>query len=354
MTIINGIEIDIGKLKIDETRLALLNNYPIDDTLHVIAVISNPCNYARRYILAREFIQRMNMESNIILYVVELTYNNQPYYITDPKCPRHLRLNAEVPLWHKENMINVGVSKLLPPNWKAFAWIDMDVEFENPTWALDTLKILNGSRDIVQIFSHCVDMNLKGDAMSIFPSFGFQYAKGSTFGGTGINMWHPGFAWAITRKAYERMGGLYDQSILGAGDNNMCFSFLGNGLETLNEFTTDDYKQSLSDFEKRACNLRLGYTPGVIRHYFHGSKKNRQYNERWKILVLHKYSPFKHLKRDTNGMLVPTSECPRELLADIMKYFEERNEDEGIAKKVLVSPQLIPKVSIVDTNVYTG
>lgn len=332
MTIINGIEIDIGKLKMDETRLALINNYPIDDTLHIIAVLSNPCNYARRYILAREFIQRMNVEDNIKLYVVELTYGNQPYYVTDANNKRHLRLNADVPLWHKENMINIGVSKLLPPSWKAFAWIDMDVEFESPTWALDTLKVLNGSSDIVQVFSHCIDMNLKGDAMSIFPSFGFQYAKGSTFGGNGINMWHPGFAWAMTRKAYERLGGLYDKSILGAGDNNMSFSIIGNGLKTLNEETTNDYKQSISDFEQKAATLRLGYIPGIIRHHFHGSKKNRQYNERWKILVLHKYSPMLHIKKNAHGILVPTKECPPELLADILKYFGERNEDEGIPK----------------------
>jgi hypothetical protein len=332
MTIINGIEIDIGRLKVDETRLALINNYPIDNILHVIAVISNPCNYARRYILAREFIQRMSIEDNVALYVVELTYGAQSYYITDTKNKRHLRLNADVPLWHKENMINIGVSKLLPPSWKAFAWIDMDVEFENPTWALDTLKLLNGSRDIVQVFSHCIDMNLRGDAMSIFPSFGFQYAKGSTFGGTGINMWHPGFAWAMTQKAYERIGGLYDVSILGAGDNNMCFAIIGNGLKTLNNATSDDYKQSISDFEQKAATLRLGYTPGLIRHYFHGSKKNRQYNERWKILVNHSYSPLLHVKKNADGILVPTSSCPQELLADIMKYFAERNEDEGIPK----------------------
>lgn len=45
-------------------------------------------------------------------------------------------------------MINLGVRYLLPEKWKAFAWIDADIEFENSTWAVDTLKILNGSRDI--------------------------------------------------------------------------------------------------------------------------------------------------------------------------------------------------------------
>jgi hypothetical protein len=329
MTIINGIEIDIGKLKVDETRLALLNNYPIEDKLHVIAVVSNPCSYARRYILAREFIARMQTEESIHLYVVELAYDNQEFYVAEKKNKRHLQLRADTPLWHKETMINVGVSKLLPANWRAFAWIDMDLEFESTTWATDALKVLNGSKDVIQLFSHCIDMDKRQNAMSIFPSFGFQYAKGSSFGGTGINMWHPGFAWAMTRKAYEKLGGLYDKSILGAGDNNMAFSFIGNGLSTLNESTTDDYKESIRIFETRASQLRLGYIPGLIRHHFHGFKKNRQYNERWKILVKHAYSPILHVMKNKDGLIVPTKECPPELLADILNYFSERNEDEG-------------------------
>lgn len=327
MTIINGIEIDIGKVSFDEIRLAIMNNYPIEDKLHVICVISNPCQYARRYILAREFIKRMEMEENVILYVVELAYGLDGFYVTDPKCKRHLQVRATTPLWHKENMINMGV-KLLPSKWRAFAWIDADVEFENSSWALDTLKVLNGSRDIVQLFSHCVDMDKRENALSIFPSFGFQFSKGSFFGGTGVNMWHPGYAWACTRKAYEKMGGLYESSILGSGDHNMALSYIGHGLKSLNEATTQDYKNSVQAFEDKVKHLRLGYVPGVIRHFFHGSKKNRQYSERWKILVDREFQPLLHIMKRADGLLVPTKECPQGLLDDILKYFSERNEDE--------------------------
>lgn len=328
MTIINGIEIDIAPPSQDTTRVAILNNYKIEDKLHVIAVISNPCQYARRYILAREFIKRMEQEESVILYVVELAYWDQKYYITEKGNKRHLQLRGSTPLWHKENMINLGVKKLLPSTWRAFAWIDADIEFESTTWASDALKVLNGSKDIIQLFSHAVDMDQKKDAMSIFPSFGFQYSKGSTYGKTGINMWHPGFAWACTRKAYEKMGGLYDKSILGAGDHNMALSFIENGLKSLNEHTTQDYKDSVVEFEKRAQTLRLGYVPGVIRHYFHGSKKNRKYSERWKILVDTQYSPTFHVIYDRHGLLQPSSACPKKLLIDVMNYFSERNEDE--------------------------
>jgi hypothetical protein len=328
MTIINGIEIDILPPAEDTTRVAILNNYPIENKLHVIAVISNPCQYARRYILAREFIKRMERETSVILYVVELAYYDQGYYVTEKGNKRHLQLRGNIPLWHKENMINLGVKKLLPEGWKAFAWIDADLEFESTTWASDALKVLNGSKDIIQLFSHAVDMDASKNAMSIFPSFGFQYSKGSKYGLPGVNMWHPGFAWACTRRAYEKMGGLYERSILGAGDHNMSFSIIGNGVKSVNVATTQDYKDSLLEFEKGASNLRLGYVPGVIRHYFHGTKRNRKYGERWRILIDNEYSPNLHIMHNKDGLLVPTPECPKMLLDQIFKYFSERNEDE--------------------------
>lgn len=328
MTIINGIEIDIVYKPMDDIRQAIMNNDPIDDTLHVIAVTSNPCQFARRYILAREFLSRMEQEVNVKVYVVELAYGDQQFYVTDKKNPRHLQVRGSVPLWHKENMINMGV-KLLPSNWKAMAWIDADVEFENVNWAMDTLKVLNGCRDVVQLFSHAVDMNKRMEAMSIFPSFGFQYAKKSRYGGTGINMWHPGYAWACTKKAYDRMGGLYEYSILGSGDHNMSFSFIGQPDKSLNEDTTNAYKESLRLFQKRAAQLRLGYVPGIIRHHFHGSKKNRKYHERWQILVENAYNPFIHITKNRDGLLVPTELCPQKMLDKILAYFAERNEDEG-------------------------
>jgi hypothetical protein len=155
MTLINGIEIDNIRYNENDIKKAILNNLPIEDKLHVIMVISNPCNFAIRYILAKEFIRRMKDEENIILYIVELAYGNQKYYITSSTNKQHLQLRSnQLPIWHKENMINIGVKKLLPDTWKAFAWIDADIEFDSSSWALDTLKILNGSKDIVQLFSN--------------------------------------------------------------------------------------------------------------------------------------------------------------------------------------------------------
>ena len=329
MTVINGIEIDNVTYDENVIKSAIENNEPIEEKLHVIVVVSNPCLFATRYILMKEFINRIEIEEkNVNLYIVELAYKNQKFIITDKNNKRHLQLRTECPLWHKENMINLGVKYLLPDNYKAFAWIDGDIEFENNTWALDTLKILNGTKDIVQLFSHCVDMNKNKLTMRVFNSAGYQYTKQKQYCGTGENYWHPGYAWAISRKAYEKIGGLYELGILGSGDNIMLHCLLKNGINSVKKNYNEDYVKSVVEYEKKMKNMRFGYVPGVIRHHYHGSKKNRFYHERWEILIKHQFSPYTDIKYDDIGIIVPTDNFSEEFKEDIVNYFKSRNEDE--------------------------
>jgi hypothetical protein len=328
MTVINGIEIDDINFKINELKLALNNNSPIEKKLNVIVVISNPCLYARRYQLFNQFINRMNEDDNVELYVVEMAYKQQKFIVTQSSNSKHLQIRSETPLWHKENMINLAVKKLLPKNYKAFAWIDADIEFESNTWSLDTLKILNGYKDVVQIFSHAVDMDKDETTLNFFNSFGYSYAKNKQYTSKGLDYWHPGFAWAITRKAYEKIGKLYDVGVLGSGDNIMAFALINKSKHYVNAKYSDDYNNSMLEFQEKAKALRLGYVPGVIRHYYHGKKKNRNYVERTTILAKHQYSPIKDITYDKVGIIIPTEDFSNEFKEDIMSYFRERKEDE--------------------------
>jgi len=309
----------------NKVRSSIVHNDPVDSVLHVIMVVSNPSNFKRRYQLAREFMKRMNQEQSVQLYVVELCFPSQEFVLTDSNDPYHLQLRTDTPLWHKENLINCGV-KLLPSSWKAMAWIDADIEFESTTWATDCLRILNGYADIVQLFSHAVDMDKHENAMNIVTSAGYQYEK-RIVKKTGIHYWHPGYAWACTRRAYEKMGGLYENAILGSGDYIMLSSLLGEVEQSIHVNNHDQYKKDVSAFQSRVTQLRFSYVPGMIRHYYHGAKVNRRYRERWQILVDHCYRPDDHVEKNKDGILVPTSQCPPKLLEDIMTYFNERNED---------------------------
>jgi hypothetical protein len=329
MTVIDCIKIDDIDFKINDIKYAIKNNEEIEEKLNVIIVISNPCLYKRRYILLKEFVNRIeSYETKIELFIVEMIYNNQQFIVTNKNNKNHLQIKSETPIWHKENMINLGVKKLLPENWKAFAWIDSDIEFENNNWASDTLKILNGCKDVVQLFSHCVDMDNNQLSLNHFSSFGYNFSKGHKYITKGLNYWHPGYAWAITRKAYDTIGGIYDKGVLGSGDSVMALSFINSVDKITNNNYSDDYNNSMLLFQNKAKFLRLGYTPGVIRHYYHGTKLNRKYTERWKILMKHNYSPIIHLKYDENGILVPTDKFTENFKNDILNYFKERKEDD--------------------------
>ena len=329
MTIINNIEIDNIEYKVNSTKMAIANNDPLEEKLNVIIVISNPCLYAKRYILLKEFVKRIEEEEeHVNLFVVELVYVDQKFIITNKNNKNHLQLKTDVPLWHKENMINLGVKYLLPKEYKAFAWIDADIEFDNCSWALDTLKILNGYKDIVQLFSHCVDMDEKKNNLNIFNSFGFCFEKQKEYTTKGTDYWHPGYAWAITRKAYEKINGLYDKGILGSGDSIIAMSLINKCNSIINSNYHIDYNNSMLEYQKKASKLRLGYTPGVIRHYYHGSKANRKYTERWKILMNYKFSPYSHITYDSSGIIIPTNYFSQEFKDEIYNYFKERKEDE--------------------------
>lgn len=308
------------------------------NTLHVVSVISNPANFQRRYELMREFINRMEHYNGLStsnkktkcgfeFYVVELVYGDQNFIVTDKKKRNHLQLKTLHPLWHKENMINLAVKNLLPDNWKYMAWIDADIEFDSHHWYKDTVKLLKNKYDIVQLFSVALDLSDTGTTNNMWQSYGYKYIEGfPNENKKGVNYWHPGYAWAITRRLYKRMGGLIDFDIIGSGDFRMASLF--NNKLCYYSGATDEYKTCVNNFANNVNNVLLGYVPGIIRHYYHGDKKNRKYVERNDILKKYKYNPTIFITYDDNGIVIPTDKFPKEMLEDIVSYFCQRNEDD--------------------------
>jgi hypothetical protein len=330
--------IDISELKLnfniknqnnrDLIFSALKSNVMSNEKLNVITTISNIQQFKRRYELMKEFIERIKLFDNIELYVVELAYGNQQFHITSNTNPNHLQLRTQYALWHKENMINIGIKKLFPSDWKYVAWIDGDIEFENLNWVSDTLKLLQ-KFDIIQLFTTCFDLDEYEIPMSVFQSFGYKYCNGEKFShNKGINYWHPGYAWACTRNFYDNIGSLYDKGILGSGDYILTQGILNNiacGDKSLIKFH-DDIKKYVDKIS--SLNVMVGYTPGNIRHFFHGSKKNRKYVERNQILIKYQYDPVTFINYNEHGIIVPTDIMPSEFISDVLDYFKQRNDDE--------------------------
>ena len=104
MTVINNIDINninnINNYKKNDIKNAIQNNNPIEDKLNVILVISNPCLYAKRYILFKEFVKRIEEEEeNVELFVVEMIYDDQIFIITNENNKNHLYLFGTKKTW---------------------------------------------------------------------------------------------------------------------------------------------------------------------------------------------------------------------------------------------------------------
>lgn len=311
-----------------DVRDSIKSNKPLEGPLHVVACVSNAVGFRRRFELARAFfedVERLEAAGRpIALYVVELAYAGQDFHVTSEGNPRHLRLRSErSPIWHKESLINCAVRALLPRDWRAMAWIDADITFESPSWAEDALRLLNGRFDVLQLFSHAKDLGPDGAPMNVFSGFGHELLRGRHRAG------HPGFAWACTREAYDRVGGLYDFGVIGGGDAVIARSILGQAPEALlPPGVHADCVESLRAWQRGAKGLRLGYVPGVIQHHYHGDKRRRSYSNRHLIIVKHGFSSLLHLeRREGDGLLEPSAACPPGLLADVAAYFSSRDED---------------------------
>jgi hypothetical protein len=193
-------------------------------------------------------------------------------------------------MWYKEHLINRAIQKL-PKNWKYVAWIDADLTFLNRNWVEDTKAELDKC-DVVQIWQKCVNLGEKGDIAKLDSSFAYMNTLGQPWMKTHkYGFWHPGYAWACTRDAYTRMGGLVDFAILGSADHHMALALIGKVDNSRPNNISDAYKQKLLDYQERVTGMKLGYVEGTIVHHYHGDLQNRRYVERWDILTKHNYDP---------------------------------------------------------------
>ena len=295
----------------------------VKSKLYVVAVISNPARFQTRYKLFNEFCERMRKEDNVVLVTLELQQGLRPF-ITDAVIK--LRTNYEI--WYKENLINIAVQHL-PSHWKYMAWIDADVEFQNKNWVSDTIDQLQTYK-IVQLFSHAIDLGIKKETLHVHTGFAYQYVNGETWKEARYgNFWHPGYAWAITKEAYNDIGGLMEFPILGSADNHMSLSFIGMVSKSLNSQLHENYKMLANIFQDRCerhIKRNIGFVHGTILHHFHGNKVDRKYQDRWKILIENKFDPLRDLKKDFNN-LWQLEDTKIKLRDDIIMYFRQRNED---------------------------
>ena len=138
------------------------------DRLHVVTALFNPLRYRVRYRNYRAFEKHV-ADAGAILTTVECAFGGRPFEITDPLNPRHVQVRTSDELWLKENLLNIGISRL-PTDARYIAVLDADMAFHRPDWAQETLQMLQ-HHPMVQLYSEITYLGPDHEPINRMESF---------------------------------------------------------------------------------------------------------------------------------------------------------------------------------------
>jgi hypothetical protein len=299
-------------------------------TLHVACAYSNPCRWQTRRRLFDDFRRHMAASANVVLHVGEIAYGDRPFEVTSADHPLDLQFRTDHVLWHKENLLNLIVQRF-PPGWRYGAIIDGDFHFTRHDWALETIHLLQ-LYDWVQLFRSYSDLAHDHQPLNTQYSFAHNWLACRNQGPRqSYYAWlgSPGGAWAFRQDAFNLVGSLLDVCILGSGDYHMATGLIGERTRNRDTMGTPaGYRDAIQAWQVRAAPFkhRIGVLDCHAIHHFHGSKKRRGYDRRWRLLADHRFDPVRDLHRDHQGLWQMT-EHKWGLRRAILDYFLSRDED---------------------------
>ena len=305
---------------------------PVNVPLYVISPITNSARYRSRYHLYREF-EKYISDAGAILITIEAAHGDRSFEVTSASNPNHIQVRTSHELWHKENLINIAVSRL-PSDWKYVAWVDADVQFARKDIVAETIHQLQ-HYSVVQMFSHALDLGPQNQPLNTFDGFVSQWFKNNFEASSkmeGYGGWHPGYAWAMRRDAWDHLGGLLDFAVIGSADRYMACGLIGAMKYCLGEKVEEFcpvYTEWAYEWQNRAetyIKRNIGFVDGLLLHYFHGSKNKRGYFNRTKILWENEFNPAKDIKKDWQGLWQLTDQKFK-LRNQLRAYFASRDED---------------------------
>lgn len=313
----------------------------VNETLYVLTPVFNPQRFRSRWKLYQEFERYVLSYGEAHLVTIECTFGERASVLVEDKGEKHTVIHVVTTdeIWLKENLINLAAQHL-PKDWNYMAWIDSDIRFARPDWVGETIQKLQ-HYNFIQMFSTALDLSPNFEIIKMHKGFMYCYKENvpnlnknsaPAYGGDTNQgaYWHPGYAWACRRTAFNEVGTLIDWAVLGGGDMFMAYALVGqlkgkmmptslglNGIRYLEE-----WQNRCETHIKR----NVGYMDGLILHYWHGKKIDRKYKDRGQILIDAQFDPELDLKKDYQGLWTLTQRN-FELRDGIRDYFKQRNED---------------------------
>lgn len=300
----------------------------------------NPTRNKRRLELHLDFVKRLSIYSGLQIITVECAFQNHAFELFPQKHSKEtiIQIKADNILWLKENLINIAIKKLFNnkkfvENCKYVVWSDDDIEFVDETWMNKFRNSLEKYK-IVQMFKEALFLDINEKILQKHTSFGYYYSE-KRLKLNDDEYPHPGYIWGTKTSNLMKIGQLFDYGVLGNGDIHMAYALIGEYLKSFpNKITlNENYRNCLKKWQDKALQIfekNVGYTDIVIKHHWHGSKKNRQHLYRWLLLSKFNYDPLELIvKSDGHYEINELKNKNSEFIKKVKEYFIDRREDDN-------------------------
>jgi len=298
------------------------------DELWIVTCYFNSNNFRTRRENYDRFVKPIRA-AGLKLLTVECAFGDADFVL--PAGADTVRVRSRDVMWQKERLINLAVASL-PASARKIAWLDCDVLFSNPNWAVETAALLD-EVSIVQTFKTAIRLPRSHTSYrglgEVWNGFAWVSEVVSEFEKHYGQHGHTGFGWAASRDLLDRHG-LYDACISGSGDHFIAHAMRGDLAMECEECPTSP---SLREhFRKWAQSFHadmsghIRATSGTVLHLWHGETKDRQYGQRHEELIRLNFNPAADLRLNSDGLWEWAGEKPR-LRLWMNEYFGSRKED---------------------------
>jgi hypothetical protein len=245
-----------------------MGNKPTKDMAICIAIF-NPVKTKR---IIMNYFYMVSKLVNYPVYTIELVFGNDK-----PEIPGSIVVRSNSVMFHKERLFRV-LEKKIPRKYTKLAFLDADILFDDSLWYQKASEYLN-EYDIVQPFSKCHWLDLTYRTKELTRETAVLM-KEHIFSFT----YHPGFAWCMKRSWYKKHG-FFDYAVSGSGDTLSVAAWMNKKFPLNFKSLPNALKDQYTRFQNMSPPS-MTYLDGEVSHLYHGSRKNRQYSDRHKLLEL--------------------------------------------------------------------
>lgn len=294
----------------------------IKPKLAVITTFFNPNNYINIKHNYLKFSEKIKQKCD--LFPIELSFNGE-FFIEDENL---IKINGDDSniLWQKERLLNICLQNI-PKEYTNIAWVDCDIIFENENWVNEVNEKLNYYK-VLHLFENAKRLDENNNVDIIFNSI-ICNIKDNNEIPINLNNGVTGFGWAIRREEIEKIGFL-DTQIIGGADALMFFSFVNKNNTIFHQKMNKEWYDVYLEWSEKATkniDFSINNISGDIIHLYHGNLKNRNYNNRYRILSDYNFNPKEDMIIDKNGLWKFKDES---FSYKIFNYFQERKEDDNV------------------------